>query len=403
MRVVYLSASGQLGGAERCLVDILASIRQAEPQWTLHLIAGADGPLMSRASSLGVASSVLPFPLAVARVGEAATDGRRGLIGLGRTLLAGVAATGYIGRLKQRLRSLGPDVMHSNGLKMHVLAVQAAPRGVPVLWHLHDYVGRRALARRLLRLRVGRCGAIVANSYGVAADARVVFGAASSVGVVPNGIDLAVFSPEGPRTDLDALAGLPAAPPGVVRVGLVATMARWKGHEVFLRALSLLPRDMPARAYVVGGPIYQTEGSQWTIDELRRRAGELGLGDRVGFTGFVDDPASVMRALDIVVQCSTEPEPFGLVVAEAMACARAVIATSALGAGEVAVPERDLLAFEAGDAAALARSISRVVRDAELRARLGRQARDTATKAFDRRRFATELVPIYQRMTSGVR
>ena len=142
-------------------------------------------------------------------------------------------------------------------------------------------------------------------------------------------MDLERFSPRGPTLDLDAMAGVPPAPAGTIRVGLVATMARWKGHEVFLRALSMLPKDLPIRGYVIGGPIYSTAGSQRSVEELRALASGLGLNGNAAFTGFVKDSAAAIRALDVVVHASTDPEPFGLVVAEAMACGKPVVASRA--------------------------------------------------------------------------
>jgi glycosyltransferase involved in cell wall biosynthesis len=404
MRVVYLSASGHVGGAERCLLDILATVREAQPEWSLSLVAAAEGPLLTRAIACGVQSTVLPFGEALARLGDATSNDRPGAVSRGVELLAaGIAASGYLGRLKRTLRSLRPDVIHSNGLKMHLLSAHAAPPGAAVLWHLHDYIGCRMLASRLLRLSAGKCAAIIANSTSVATDARAVFGDGRRVRAVPNGIDLDTFAPDGPALDLDALSGVAPAGPGIIRVGLVATMARWKGHEVFLEALARLAPHAPVRAYVIGGPIYRTDGSQHAIADLERRAKDLGIGERVRFTGFVDEPAAAMRALDVVVHCSTQPEPFGLSVAEAMACGRAVIATAGLGAGDFVTPERDLLTVVAGDAPALAACISRLVADAKLRARLGRQARLTACKSFDRRRFANELIPVYRELAGPAR
>src|SRR5207253_364632 len=110
-----------------------------------------------------------------------------------------------------------------------------------------------------------------------------------------------------------------APPPSdALRVGLVATMGRYKGHDVFLRAIALL-RDVPIAAYVVGGPIYEPVGSQVDIADLARLARQLGIEHVVRFTGFVIDPAAAMRALDVVVHATTRPEPFGLVIAEGMA------------------------------------------------------------------------------------
>jgi glycosyltransferase involved in cell wall biosynthesis len=294
------------------------------------------------------------------------------------------------------LRRLRPDVVHTNGGKMHVLGTWAAPRGVPGVWHVHDYVGARPVMRRLLRVHARRCAVAIAASASVAEDLRAVCGARLPIHVVHNAIDLARFDARGPVADLDALAAMPAADAGTVRVGLVATLAWWKGHETFLRALALLPHDVPVRGYVVGGPIYDTDGSQCSLDALRARARELGIADRVGFTGFVDDPAAAMRALDVVVHASTRPEPFGLVIAEAMACARAVVVSRAGGAAEITEDGADCLGHSPGDARALAERIHRLAVDAPLRAALGARARLVAERAFPRARLADAMVPIYR-------
>jgi len=146
---------------------------------------------------------------------------------------------------------------------------------------------------------------------------------------------------------------------------------------------------------VIGGALYHTAGSQLTLDELRRYADVRGLSDRVGFTGFVDSPDEAMRALDIVVHASTAPEPFGLVIAEAMACGRAVIASDAGGAREIFTAGVDALAHAPGDAEALAACITELVGDPDRRERLGRAGRLTAERRFNRRRLAAELVPVY--------
>ena len=70
MRVMYLSAEAELGGAERSLLDVLASMRRAQPSWPLHLVAAADGPLVHEAAQLGVTTVVLPFSRALSRLGE---------------------------------------------------------------------------------------------------------------------------------------------------------------------------------------------------------------------------------------------------------------------------------------------------------------------------------------------
>jgi glycosyltransferase involved in cell wall biosynthesis len=236
----------------------------------------------------------------------------------------------------------------------------------------------------------------------VAADARAVLGPAVPVVAIHNAVDLARFSTDGERVDLDALAGLPAADAGVVRVGLVATFGLWKGHTTFLDAIALLPADLRIRAYVIGGALYTTTGSQYTREDLKKYAAARGVDGRVGFTGFVENPEQALRALDIVVHASTAPEPFGLVIAEAMACGRAVIASETGGAREVFTSGIDALGHTPGNAASLAARIAELARDRDRRLEIGRNGRRTAERRFDRGRLAVDLMPVYQRVSIGV-
>jgi len=399
--IVFLSPTGQTGGAEAALHDLLAGLRESHPSWSLRLIVASDGPLVERVQALGVPVHVLPFPASVARIGDWGVG--RGWPSRFRFLIrcagAALPALDYLRRLHRLLQTSRPDVIHTNGLKMHILGAWARPRGSALLWHLHDYAGRRPFTARLLRRYADRCSAVVANSRSVADDVRRVCGEGVAIHPVWNAIDLERFSPDGPRLDLDAAAGLPATE-GTLRVGLVATFARWKGHETFLRALTKLPASLGVRGYIVGDAVYETSGSQTSAGELRGLVRELGLEGRVGFTGFVSDSSTAMRALDVVVHASTDPEPFGLVIAEAMACAKPVVVSRAGGASELIEPGVNALAFDPGDAAGLAACIEQLARDATLRQRLGRAGRSAAEQRFDRRRMARELTPIYESLTT---
>jgi glycosyltransferase involved in cell wall biosynthesis len=213
--------------------------------------------------------------------------------------------------------------------------------------------------------------------------------------VIPNGVDLERFTPEGPRADLDALCGLPPAPAGVVKVGLIATFSRWKGHGIFLQALSRIPPSAPVRAYVVGGPVYDTAGSQYSMEEMRMLARDAGCADRVGFTGFQANAPSVMRALDVVVHASTAPEPFGLVLTEAMATGRAVVSSAAGGSAEIVESGVNALVHTPGDPVSLADALGRLVEDADLRSRLGRAGRAHAAGRYDVRDFGDRFVRVY--------
>ena len=398
MRIVYLSGSGQLGGAERCLLDVMQSVHSHEPMWSLALHSSRAGPFVDRTRALGVAADIVAMPESVARLGDSAALGRTGrLLGLGmRSLAAAGGMVSYRRALRDALKRQAPDIVHTNGFKMHVMGAWSRPPGAALVWHLHDFVSSRPLMAHAIKHLSRRCDAAIAVSHAVAEDARRVWRGRMPVQVVLNGVDLDDFNPSGPRADLDRLAGMPPAPPETVQVGLVATMGRFKGHEVFLRALAALPRGLGLRAYVVGGAVYETRGSEFSVEHLRALAAELGLGDRVGFTGFVDDPGAAMRALDVIVHATVVPEPFGLVVAEGMACGRAVITSAAGGAGEIVRAREDALTAAPGSVEELATAIRELVEDRALRLRLGQAGRRSAEQRFDRRRLGLEVAAVYR-------
>ena len=398
MRIVFLSPSGELGGAETALVDMLAAIREARPDWSLAVIAASNGPLVAKAAAHAHAAA-LPFPGALARLGEWGTRGSVGTrlrLGLG-VLAASAPALSYARRLQRRLLDFQPDIIHSNGLKMHLLGARVRSRDAKLIWHLHDYPAARRLSAQLLASQAHRCDAMLANSESVARQAREKFGTAVPVHAVYNSIDLDRFTPSGPRADLDALTGLPPLATGAIRVGLVATFARWKGHAVFLDALAQLRGRVNMRGYVVGDSIYHTDASQYSIDQLRARAQTLGLGDLVGFTGKVDDVSAVFRALDVAVHASTEPEPFGLVIAEAMACGRPVVVSKAGGAAEIA--QGGALFHAPGNSADLAGCLLELAQNADRRAALGLEGREAALRLFSRTRLRAALLPVYEALS----
>jgi len=182
---------------------------------------------------------------------------------------------------------------------------------------------------------------------------------------------------------------------------LLATMAWWKGHADFIRALALLEDQKRIRGYVIGGPLYHSEGSQVEIEELRRLSRELKVEQNIGFTGFVERSSAAIRALDIVVHASTRPEPFGRVIVEAMACARPVITTAAGGAAELIISGNNALDFRMGDPAHLAERIRQLAGSPELRRQLGAAGRKTVLENFDRQRLGSQLAGFYRQVLAS--
>lgn len=397
--LLCLTTSSALGGAETSLLTLVAALQALDRSWRITIVTPGTGPLPDRCRSMGVEVVELPFPAALNRLGEsgAAPQQRaavnRGLLIL-RLLRAALSVPRYLRSLKAVMRKVNATVVHSNGLKTHVAAALLKPAGTRLVWHLHEYVTRRPLTARLLRHLAGRADVIVANSDSVLRDAAPFFGSRTTLRRIHNAVDPAIFHPEGAPLDLAELSGL-TPDRGLVRIGLVATFARWKGHEVFFDAIGRLRTRHAIRAYVIGGAVYETAGSQWSSAELAAMVAARGLTDLVGFTGHVDDVPAALRSLDIVVHASTEPEPFGMVIAESMAARRAVVAARAGGAAELFRDRVDAVGYTPGHAAELADRLEELVADAVRRETIAASARSAAIDRFSPERMAEAFQEAY--------
>ncbi len=402
MRLLFLSPVGTLGGAERSLIDLLSVLRESRPDLALSIVAGADGPLREEAVRFGAEYVVVPIPPSIARLGDSNLiwRGDRRFSRFG-SAIQGISATmqvpGLLRGMRRAVSRLKPDLIHSNGLKCHILAGYIAPRSVPVVWHIRDFLTGRPLLGRWLRRLAYAPSVAIANSEATAADARSALPGVR-VERIYNCIDTESFSPG--QTDagrLDQLAGLSPTPLDLVRVGLVATYARWKGHELFIDAAAGVVSDSPSiRYYIIGGPTYSTAGSQFSEAELRKRIADRGLSDRVGLISFQKDLAPLYRGLDIVVHASSRPEPFGRTIVEGMASGRAVIVSAAGGATELFADGVDALGFQPGNLVQLTAAIQRLAENLSLRQKLGSAARATAVRRFNRKQYGLELCRVYE-------
>lgn len=229
---------------------------------------------------------------------------------------------------------------------------------------------------RAVRFRIlNQCAARVVF---VSESLRQVFLGATSLRpalttVIPNGVDLSGFHP-GNGADMRSSLGI--APDELV-IGAVGNVRTPKAYEDLLRAVSgLSVPDRKWRLVIVG----DTAGDAYPPLEVLRA--ELGLGDRVIFTGFRTDVGALLRAFDLFV-LSSRTEGFSLSTVQAMATGLPVLATRSGGPEEIVRDGVDGILVPTAEPAALAAGISRLASDPDLSRRLGVAAATSARKRFD--------------------
>lgn len=155
----------------------MGAVRESDPESELHLLLPNAGPLVAAAEKLGVRVSQVAMPATVAALGDSQLRNTGRLWKAGSLLLQSAAAPAvlyYISRLRRRVRELALDVIHSNGVKTHLLGRLINDNNIPVLWHIHDFCGRWPTVGRLLRRARKSVVGAVAISQAVAQDLEQV-------------------------------------------------------------------------------------------------------------------------------------------------------------------------------------------------------------------------------------
>src|SRR4051812_24559761 len=125
MKILYLSPTAALAGAERVLLDVVRSVGRAEPSAEQHLIAFREGPVLEEARARGAAVQLVPMPPTMAERAGSQAAGWGPLwsgLGLARRAVVGLPSCwGFVRRLRRAVEALNPDVIHSNGIESHLL------------------------------------------------------------------------------------------------------------------------------------------------------------------------------------------------------------------------------------------------------------------------------------------
>lgn len=311
-RVVVLAHTGQRGGAEIALQRLLEAL---DPCWDVTVLLFSDGPLRAALRKAGVKVDVLPMPE------RTSAQARGGLSDPQVLRRAGSDSVAFASLLAKRISALDAQLVVANSLKAAVLAELSSWRTrLPWIWHLHDRLAADYLQPHVvaaLRLLARRASHIVANSRAVAALTALPIRRVT------------IAYPGLPRTAFTSRTATPRTPV----FGLLGRISHTKGQREFVEAAAIVRRVLPdARFRVVGEALFS---DQDYASEVRRLPSQLGLGDRVEFSGWADDPAAAIDEFSVLVHASPVPEPFGQVIVEAMARGVPVIATQGGGVGEI--------------------------------------------------------------------
>lgn len=353
MKVLFVNPGGNVaGGAERSLALLMSGLSDRGHELAAVTLMEGDA-----ADAFGLAGATI----LVNGLGEGLSRARRhGSVGgfLRGSLASLPEAATTAAKVRALASSFEADVIHTNGLRAHVLTPLLAHGKHKVVWTLRERPPGE-LGCWLTRGAARFAAAVVAPSNYAAA---LVSRSRRPIYVIPNPVE------KPPTLDSETCRRVLGLPVDRQIAGVIAHMHPTKGHHVAVAAWEELDRPRPLLVFA-GGDLYDRA----SVDHRRSLEADIverGLGRDVLLLGLVRDMASLYGACDLIVHPALHPEGFGRSIAEAQLAGVPVLATALGGALELIEDGVSGVLVRPGDATGLAREVTRLLGDSVLRSRL---------------------------------
>jgi glycosyltransferase involved in cell wall biosynthesis len=362
-KILFVDHTAVMGGAELCLKDLAVAYGS-----TGKVLLFQEGPLFDLLKKNQIQVSVIS---ASQKILNLRTSGG----------LSSLVTIPQLWKIASQIAEEAKDyeMIVANSQKAFIAAALASLKGCPpVLWYLHDILTAKHFSqinRKVAVFLANRFAAkVIVNSQATGQAFVAAGGKEKLFDVVYNGFEAEKFDSI-PITEVQQIRlelGIGNAP----LVGLFSRLSYWKGQHILMSAIKKLPQ---VHVILVGEALF---GEQEYVTELKALAAAPELAGRVHWLGFRDDVPVLMKACDIVVHTSTEPEPFGRVIVEGQLAQKPVIASAAGGALELIEDGVSGYLFPPGDITALSEKINQLISDRSLATQIAQQGYFDACKNF---------------------
>lgn len=302
-------------------------------------------------------------------------------------MLAGVR------QLVRLIRKRKIALVHTNTNTVLASGLAARLTGVPHVWSIHELMVEPATVRNALHYMIPRFSTRVVTVSQAVRDHMLKDAAkfAGRFAFVRGAIDVEPFLSASGRARVRAEWGIED---DEVLIGMAGRVTRWKGQSIFVHAAKLIAEEHPQVKFGAVGGVFDTE--KFYMDRFRKEVQDAGLENRLTINDFRADMPDVFAAFDIFVLPSILPEPFGLVVIEAMASGKPVIATAPGGPSETVVDGETGFLVPPSDASAIAKALEELLADPQKRISMGQAGRRRACEVFSLPRYVAEFEELYE-------
>lgn len=386
-RILFLehNVDGTIGGSHFCLLEICRALDR--DRFTPVVWFFQNNPLVDEFRAAGaevhIGLPTAPYKMRAVRLPlvKQVVSAAQSLANLYRVLVSSKAWW------QRELKRLRIDIVHLNNSANgdFDLVLAAHSLGVPVVAHQRGFPARfDAIGRRVARIH----DRVIAISSAVRADLTAKGIDDRKIKLIWDGIDPQKTLVRSNEQVPEEITNLAAHRP---MIGIVGNVKRWKGQIVLVQAMQRIRRVFPNAHCVLVGSL--ADGKY--VDEIQALIRAQSLESAVTLAGYQRNPIVWMNHFDIVIHTSVEPEPFGIVILEAMALGKPVIATDLGGPKETVAEGVSGFLVPPSDSERLAQRVLEVLSDRTAAAKLGENGRARLAAQFTAQQNVKQIEAIY--------
>lgn len=351
-KILFLHSSAEMYGSDRSLLNIVKYIDKQK--FRVFVILPCHGPLLEQMQQIqGVYAEIFEFAV------------------LRRKNLSVCGGIEYIYSFRKSCRYLKAfvkekqiDIVYTNTSVIFPGAVVAKHIGTRNVWHVREIINSKVENTVISKVIQHYADVVIANSQETAKALKIP---QDKIRVIYNAVE------EKENSQIVSHEKL--------TIGMAGRINRWKGQKLYVDAAEQVHREFPETIFKIAGCAYT--GEEYMEKELHEYISGKGLQNVVTLCGQVDDMDGFYNSLDVFVLPSIKPEPFGLVVIEAMEYGLPVIATNHGGPTEIIQDSVDGYLVDYVNCEEMAQRIIELLKDESLRRNMGIKAQQKKRNMFN--------------------
>ena len=366
-------------GADKVMLDLIK--RLDKKKYTPYVILPTDGVLVDALKQEGIDVSVLPYPIMRRKYFTP--------IGVLKYFLGLIK---YGRKLSKFAKEHKIDLVHTNTAATLEGCIVCRKNHIPQLWSIHEIIVRPKIIFKITSKLIAKYSNVtVVDSLAVKSHLMSSnFFKSKEIEVIYNGVDSARFKPENGCSYLYNEWNIPKS---AKIIGMMGRVNSWKGQMDFLKAVNIILANYPDVYAVFVGSSFS--GEEWREKELQDAIDNSPYRSRIINSGYRKDSEGIYKLFDVFVLPSTNPDPLPTVVLEAMATGKPIVGYRHGGVCEMVKEGYNGLLANVCDPKDLAKNISILLDNDNLRMEMGKNSRRRLLENFSIEKYIASYSLIY--------